>query len=284
MNHRYFILGALVSFVSVGCDGLRKYPIPAGSAGGAAGAAIGAGGEPGSGGAIATGGATGGGGMTGIGGAGLGGVNGAGGITGAGGMTSTGGTGGTQCVPNQPCAVPNMPCKNGTTLCTSGLIMCSPTTNKGPGTPCGPVASCVGGTKTEAAVCDSAGSCPAPSTIPCMYGCNPGATDCLPPVFGSPCQADGDCAPLGSTYTCLKTFQALAIPTGLCTRPCDGTSRTDCTEMMGACVSETSGLGHDPLTACFPTCKADVPCRTGFNCNFVYMNNMLVEPSVCVPQ
>jgi hypothetical protein len=274
MNHRYFILGALVGFASVGCDGLRKYPPALGDAGDVA---IGTGGAPGIGGAIGSGGSTGAGGITGIGGTGLG------GITGAGGM-SAGGMGGTPCIPDQTCAVPNMPCKNGTTSCASGRTTCSPTTNKTSGIPCGPVQSCVSGAKTAAAVCDSAGSCPVPMTTSCTYGCNGGGTDCLPPVFGGPCGADPDCAPLGSTYTCLKTFQELAIPTGLCTRPCDAQSRTDCTDMMGTCVSETSGLGHTPLTACFPTCKADVPCRTGFNCNFVYMNDMLVEPSVCVPQ
>jgi hypothetical protein len=276
MNCRYFIVTLVVAFSSVACDGLRNYPLGAGGAGGT--------GIVGAGGAVGAGGTTGVGGVTGMGGAGLGGMTGTGGITGVGGMTSAGGMGGTQCVSNQTCPVPNMPCKDGTTSCTSGSMTCTPTTNKTPGTPCGPAQSCLNGIKTAAAVCDSAGSCPAPITTSCPYGCNVVGTDCLSPVFGSPCQAVIDCAPLGSTYTCLTTFQGLAIPTGLCTRPCDPQSTTDCTDMMGACISETSGLGHTPLTACFPTCKADVPCRTGFKCNFVYMNNMLVEPSVCVPE
>jgi hypothetical protein len=283
MNCRYFVFGLVVTFSSVGCDGLRKYPLGTGGAGGTGNTGAGAGGAIGTGGAI-TGGAMGSGGASGMGGVGLGGMIGTGGTTGAGGMSSNGGSGGTQCVPNQTCAVPNTPCKNGLTSCTSGSTTCSPTTNKNPGIPCGPVQSCISGTKTAAAVCDSAGSCPVPVTIPCMYGCNAAGTDCLPPVFGSPCHATADCAPLGSTYTCLTTFQDLSIPTGLCTRPCDAQSTTDCADMMGACISETSGLGHTPLTACFPICKADVPCRTGFRCNFVYMNNMLVEPSVCVPE
>ena len=102
-------------------------------------------------------------------------------------------------------------------------------------------------------------------------------------AFGSTCSSDDECRMIGPEFFCLKVFQELQIPGGICTRACDAISSTDCTSMGATCISESLGLGHDPLTACLPTCKLDVPCRTGFKCQFVYKDNMLVEPSVCAP-
>lgn len=188
------------------------------------------------------------------------------------------------CTPNQSCQ-PNNSCKNGTTSCATGTMICSETTNKAANTPCGPPQSCANGVRISASVCSESGTCPVPVMTTCTYGCNSAGTDCNPPVLGGPCQQNSDCAPLGPSFYCLKTFDIFAIPSGLCTRPCDGRSLTDCSEMAGACVSETiTDTRPSPTTACFPTCKADAPCRTGFRCNFVYRNNMLVEPSICVPE
>ena len=113
--------------------------------------------------------------------------------------------------------------------------------------------------------------------------------DSTPPrTFGSMCETDDECRAIGPAFYCLKVFQELTIPGGLCTRPCtvdasvDPPTSKECAN-LGACISETSGLGHDPVSACLPTCKADVPCRSGFKCQFVYRMNMLVEPSVCAP-
>jgi hypothetical protein len=100
-------------------------------------------------------------------------------------------------------------------------------------------------------------------------------------TFGSACSSDDQCKAIGPTYYCLKLFQEIAISSGLCTHACDSQG-ADCAG-MSTCISETTGLGHDPIAACFPTCKADVPCRSGFNCQFVYRMDMLVEPSVCAP-
>jgi hypothetical protein len=105
-------------------------------------------------------------------------------------------------------------------------------------------------------------------------------------MFGSVCASDEDCKGGGASFFCMKTFDVLRIPDGLCTRPCEGASKTDCSDMMGTCLTERSGTNDaspTPRSACFPTCKLDVPCRSGFKCQFVYVNGMLVEPSVCVP-
>lgn len=152
------------------------------------------------------------------------------------------------------------------------------------GTSCGSLQVCAAGVKTAAATCNADGVCPSPSLVTCANGCDSAGADCQPAAFGSRCQSNADCSLLGSTFFCLKDFDVLAIPNGLCTRSCSVQDATDCVSIAGACLSERTGLGHTPLTACFPTCKADVPCRTGLRCNFVYRNNMLVEPSVCVPE
>jgi hypothetical protein len=105
-------------------------------------------------------------------------------------------------------------------------------------------------------------------------------------TFGSVCRSDDDCKTIGPSFFCMKIFDIFTIPDGLCTRPCQSTSQTDCAEIAGACASERSGSNDasaTPRSVCFPTCKLDVPCRSGLKCQFVYRNNMLVEPSVCVP-
>jgi len=102
-----------------------------------------------------------------------------------------------------------------------------------------------------------------------------------PKVFGSPCRTDDECMQIGAGYYCLKMFQNAAIVGGLCTRMCPGAS-ADCGP-MGACISEIGAIGDNLIQACLPTCKLDVPCRSGFTCQFVYKDNMLVEPSICAP-
>ena len=100
-------------------------------------------------------------------------------------------------------------------------------------------------------------------------------------MFGSTCGADSDCEAIGPSYFCLKNFQNATISGGLCTRPCAGPG-DDC-DGNGACITEASDVPHTPLQECLPTCKADLPCRTSFMCQFVYLNGMLTEPSICAP-
>jgi hypothetical protein len=105
-------------------------------------------------------------------------------------------------------------------------------------------------------------------------------------AFGDKCTSDDLCKIIGPSFFCLKSFDVFTVAGGLCTRPCEERSQTDCTEMMGTCLSERSGSNDaspTPRSACFPTCKLDVPCRTGLKCQFTFRNGMLVEPSACVP-
>ncbi|SRR6266540_1579470 len=115
---------------------------------------------------------------------------------------------------------------------------------------------------------------------------NEGPVDSRPvTMVWSVCNTNEDCQTISSSFFCLKSFESFPIQGGMCTRICEGTSRTDCTEIGGNCISETlkGPTEPPPRTACFPTCKLDQPCRTGLKCQFVYFNDMLVEPSTCVP-
>jgi hypothetical protein len=100
-------------------------------------------------------------------------------------------------------------------------------------------------------------------------------------VFGSTCESNDQCRLIGTAFFCLKVFQNASIQGGFCTQSCS-LSGSICGP-SGFCVSETSDVGHDPISACLLTCKSDLPCRTGFMCLFTYKDNMLVEPSVCAP-
>ncbi len=108
-------------------------------------------------------------------------------------------------------------------------------------------------------------------------------------AFGSPCDSDEQCRTIGPEYFCLKTFQDIAIPSGSCTLICSYDTTVDppasvgC-DSMATCISENvTSSTPNPLKVCFSTCNLDVPCRSGFKCQFTYRNDMLVEPSVCVP-
>jgi hypothetical protein len=152
---------------------------------------------------------------------------------------------------------------------------CGPGTSQPCATGCcngsGSTATCLPG--TAGAACGknaiACAACNAASGQMCVdqvcFGTNP-IPDAGPDLFGAPCVADVDCAPLGGTYKCkLATSSDNApYPGGYCTKTC--AANADCSPTLALCVTVNESYGETE-SICWNRCSQNDPCRTpGYAC------------------
>jgi hypothetical protein len=124
--------------------------------------------------------------------------------------------------------------------------------------------SCAGSALTQAASCNGAGACPAPSSSPCPGSlvCNPGGTACLPSCTTSAdCLSTHFCNP-GGTCTARKAngvgcgsgtecTSGICVDDLCCNSACGGQCEAcDVTGSPGICTAVTSGGPRGARAAC----------------------------------